>query len=222
AEFVLQAVLGDPATPPNELDESIGLLGRLYKQLYVNPGDASLTGHRPFAHLAIEQYLRGYKNNPERNYFHGINVVALLRRSAADGIDLHTEEFPNPNELAAQLLSTLQQAAACYSGDPPAYETATRVEALVALNRFDDALKVAVQYVTSADADAFEIGSTERQLREIWRLDKVESGGGQILSLLRGELLKKENGSLLLKEDEARRDINKTQQAVDDKQLEAV
>ncbi len=37
-EFALRGLVADPSTPEDERDEARGLLGRVYKQLYVAPG----------------------------------------------------------------------------------------------------------------------------------------------------------------------------------------
>ncbi|SCY62082.1 Trypsin-like peptidase domain-containing protein [Nitrosospira sp. Nl5] len=50
------------------------------------------------------------------------------------------------------------------------------MEACVAVGDKDEALTSAAKYVRHPDADAFELGSTLRQLKEVWQMEKTPLG----------------------------------------------
>jgi Trypsin-like peptidase domain len=205
AEFALRGLLADPSTPPGERDEARGLLGRLFKQLYVAPGLAGKGGNPAHLTQALAEYWAAYEPNPVTNFWHGINVVALLARAKADGVPT-AGTYPPAAELARRVLVSLDAIDSARRADTsktdqaaPAWEVATRLEAYVALDDYPKALDAAAGYVRAPGADAFELASTERQLREVWRLDQRAGGeGGGLLAVLRGALLSKLGGEVLL------------------------
>lgn len=196
AEYVLRSLIDDGSTTASERAEAEGLIGRLYKQLYVNPGKAASAGQPEFLRRAIDAYWTAYRARPADHGWHGINVVALLVRARTDGVTLETQ-LPSFDQIARDILKTLdvQDSAA----PAPAFKVATRLEALVALGGWEEAEAAAATYVRCRDADAFELGSTERQLREVWRLDSGQTdGGARILPIIRAMLLKREGGGVRL------------------------
>lgn len=76
------------------------------------------------------------------------------------------------------------------------FDLATRLEALLALKRISEAERAAADYVAHPDADSFEIGSTLRQLEEVWRLTIEEPPGATIIPLLRAARLCRQGGAL--------------------------
>lgn len=205
AEFALRGLIADPAAPPGEQDEAHGLLGRIYKQLYVAPGLVGQAGNTAHLLRGLAEYWTAYQQRPAVNYWHGINVVALLARAKADAVQV-AGAFPSSDDLARNVIASLdalERARQADSAQPgakaPAWEVGTRLEALVALGDDLHALDTAAAYVRSPGADAFELASTERQLREVWRLDNRTGGGGsKVLAVLRAALLNKLGGEVLL------------------------
>jgi hypothetical protein len=208
AEFALRGLLADPSTPPGERDEARGLLGRIFKQLYVAPGVAGTAGNPAHLTQALAEYWAAYEPNPVANFWHGINVVALLARARADGI-VTSDAYPTAADLARRVLTSLDAIDAARQTDAaqadkraPAWEVATRLEAYVALDDHAKALDAAAGYVRAPGADAFELASTERQLREVWRLDQRPGGeGGRLIAVLRAALLNRMGGEVLLDAD---------------------
>jgi hypothetical protein len=183
-EFVLQALTMEPLDDDSEVAEAHGLLGRIYKQLYVNAGAPSSPYARMFFERALSEYLQTYRRDPQRYVWHGINVVALLHRGRADGIDV--THAPGVDDLARQVLQSLPEPSRVMD----IFELATRLEALVALGNEKDAADAALEYVRHPGADAFEIGSTLRQFEEVWRLHPDSSPGATILPILRAAKLR--------------------------------
>jgi trypsin-like peptidase/tetratricopeptide repeat protein len=174
----------------SEVAEAHGLLGRIYKQLYINTSAPSSQSARLFFERAVTEYSQIYRLDPQRYTWHGINLVALIHRGAVDGIN--ADGAAAANDIATRILTALPQ----LSQIRDAFDLATSLEALIALDRSEEATAAALAYVQHPDADAFEIGSTLRQLEEVWRLSSETPPGQTILPLLRAAKLKREGGAL--------------------------
>jgi V8-like Glu-specific endopeptidase len=193
AEGVLNAIVQDPATNTGEIMEARGLIGRVYKQRYVNNAKIQAEGNAANLQRALELYYEAYRLNPQMNLWHGINAVALTARARRDGLSF--EGMPDESALAREILNTIaEMEAQSVTGNLYAYDEATRMEAYVALGQYSDADTSALRYIDSNDADAFEIKSTIRQLEEVWQLSYNEPPGNHLLPLLKSTQLSKEGG----------------------------
>lgn len=195
----------------------MGLLGRVYKQTYVNAVNkkaASAVGatpaeararraraHRGQLESAVLHYATVYRSNPEKHYWHGINAVACAMRARRDGLGV--ELMADAETVASDILTRLEKAR---KEDVPPWDWATALEACVALGNRPVAFDWLALYVGSPKADAFEIASTLRQMEEVWELTADRDPGDAILPVLRGELLKREGGQACVHSlsDEAR------------------
>lgn len=200
AELFLQAMIQDTSVSKAEETEARGLIGRIYKQLYVNIAGNRNDKKRIFFERALNEYLYSYRLD-RKNYWHGINVVALLKRAEKDGISL--QGMPDAKQLAEEILEFLKSQEDESPGAPPAFAVATTLEALIALNRYDEALEKALDYSQCSDADAFEINSTLRQLTEVWQLSDKELPGSQIIPVLHAALLRRKGGEVSLSSAES-------------------
>jgi V8-like Glu-specific endopeptidase len=206
AEIVLQSIIQNPDSRENEITEAYGLTGRIYKQLYTEITGNNKQRKQLFLEQGINAYLSGYRLNL-RNYWHAINIVALLKRGQRDGLVI--QGMPDPEQLAEEVLNILKMRAEESGGtlrDP--WEIATNLEALIALNRYEEAEAKAFEYSLALDANAFELNSTLRQLTEVWQLNKSGQTGLQILSILTNAFhLKSAGGVLNLTAAEASQEI---------------
>lgn len=193
-EFLEELVRATGATPADagEHAEARGLLGRTFKQLYVNRG-----GTPHMLRAALEEYHAVYREQPEAHAWQGINAVALLDRARRDRVPVGSE-YPAAECLAAELLARMKRLGAGMS----AWDMATGLEACVALRRLDEASLWAHGYAAHPGADAFELGSTLRQLTEVWGLDTTSELGAAVLPLIRNGLLRRENGFFEIMPDE--------------------
>lgn len=192
AEMVLQSVVHE--APENTVDhrEARGLIGRIYKQLYVNNKDAASAANRSNLEHALKDYLNVYQQNPNESWWHGINAVALLARAKRDGFP--QTGLPESQEVAKEILAAIE-AKEQDSADPlPIWDLATRVEGYVAIGDTQKAVRTARRYVDSRSADAFEIYSTLRQFEEVWQLKETEPPGSLLLPVLRAAHLERVGG----------------------------
>lgn len=222
-ELVLQSILQDSRLDEEEEKEARGLLGRIYKQLYVNaheqlPAGAGREAHgrpRAFMQRALSEYLAGYRLDPRENYWHGINAAALLARAKRDRLTI--AGVTGSRKLALEIQRTLagrsKKADAADDGvvrrrGLDAWELATMMETLVALGEYSEAEGYALEYAAHPDADAFEIASTLRQLEEVWQLTESESPGSLLLPICRAALLRREGGAFRISPDAAAQDLS--------------
>ncbi|MEJ7740422.1 MAG: serine protease [Chitinophagaceae bacterium] len=194
------SILPENAEVKTERIEAEGLIGRLYKQLYVNV--AKLNAHNSaFLTQALQSYYTVYRSDPNQFLWHGINTVALLNRAETDGIPL--TGYPDYRVLAREILKLIEE-----KDDEKKAETwdyAIAAEACIALNLPKEAEKWTAYYASDRGCDAFELGSTLRQFEEVWQLDTDSEAGKRVLSILRSELLKRQGGTVVLDASEIRK-----------------
>jgi len=202
AEQELMVILASSTSLPKDLSEAQGLIGRVYKQRYV---DATRAGFSPSAgdlQRSLAAYWEKYDQNPSANYWHGINVVALLARATRDG--LSTPDYPSVHELAGRIVASIE--AVEEDNELNAWQIATAMEGHVALQDPERAALRALEYTSSFDADAFEIFSTQRQLREVWGLiERGDPMGERLLPILDAALLRRQGGTITITAVEANR-----------------
>ncbi len=191
----------DKANKADELEykEAVGLTGRVYKQLYVKSANPDTPNSKQYMQKALEAYSAIYHINEKENTWHGINVVALAARAANDKINTTI----NKEEIAKAVLAQVEELKAIERAN--AFDVATAMEACLALNQQKESVNWVKQYIQSPDVDAFQLASTLRQLTEVWQLDMRGEEEQQLIPLLRGALLKKEGGSLVVGADEIRK-----------------
>jgi hypothetical protein len=173
------------AEDDSEWPEIKGLIGRTFKQKYVEGGG------KEDLDKAVSAYQTGWDSRKGDYRWHGINLVALLHRAERDGVDIQTAS--DADEIASDILAEIKQKSRGLGLSLWDYGTA--MEASLALNKQSDAIKWASQYARHPEADAFELGSTLRQLQEVWQLDESEIGK-QLIPVIQYELLQRNGGSL--------------------------
>jgi hypothetical protein len=213
AEPYLRELIEDSGSG-SEREEAHGLMGRIYKQRYVNEaGKANRERAQRNLQRSFDEYAISYNADRKANTWHGINMVALLARAERDGITL--ERATDYKALAQIILSTLDEKESSAKDGLEAFDVATQMEAFVALGQFDQATGTANRYIVANGADDFEISSTLRQLLEVWKLDNSVPPGYTLLPILRAAKLEKEGGRLTISPEEAREDARKLQHSTE-------
>jgi hypothetical protein len=188
---VLHSILKELRLPKTEMAEVQGLIGRAYKQIYMDAKDTRPPKNREALKRAIKTYYAVYQSD-KSNLWHGINTVSLLKRAQRDGIII--KGYPSPGKIAEKILNTINK-----KGDPKKlnmWDIATAAEAYVGLGQWKEAASLLKRYVGNKKADAFELASTLRQFEEVIQLDREEGDEGYLLDLLESQLIKREGGEL--------------------------
>ncbi|UEM19105.1 TRAFs-binding domain-containing protein [Skermanella mucosa] len=176
----------------DEYPETCGLLGRTYKQIFVEARGSRLGMGESALGQSVAWYNKIYEADAER-VWHGVNVVALLCRAERDGIRIPFA--PDAAQLAARIRDHIGRR---WTEVLPAWDYATAAEACIALEDWSGAERWLGKYLAAQDVDAFAIAGTLRQLTEVWDLRIGGGPGGDLLPVLQAELLRRENGRISL------------------------
>lgn len=195
--LIFRALVDDPAASAEERLEARGGVGRCYKQLFVLHSTAS--SRVGLLQRSLAAYREAHAEQPRT--WHGINIVALLRRALRDGIAIPGEDDgpAAATRLADDILRSIEA-----DPNPDAWSLATACEACLGLDRYDDAVEWAARFADDRDADPFKIASFLRQLQEIWQLDTLTEPGDTLLRLLRSALLDQAGGDLVVETRDVR------------------
>lgn len=198
-----------------ECAEAAGLLGRACKQIYFDAGDKGSVGAREALKKAIEAYRGPYQHDPARNVWHGVNLVALLTR--ARSLRMRVAPELDPQAIARRVIDALR-AVPPDQRDP--WHLPMLAEASLALRDWAVIDENIRQYVTAADARAFQIAGTLRQFIEIWDLENRDPRGRALVDMLRARLLQLQGGEVRLAADDLQR--VREQAAPENGRLEAI
>jgi subtilisin family serine protease len=166
-------VASTPAEHPEQV-EALGLLGRLFKQQYVNDPDAPDAPER--LQRAFDRYYSVYHDKPG-NVWHGINAASLLLRGWRDG-----QTWASPDRARAIADAILEHLNGLEKQDTlKVWDRASRVEMLIARERFDEAAAAVDDYLADPDMDAFEVSSTFRQFDEVLQLASRPENEGRAI-----------------------------------------
>lgn len=186
---VIEATLGGLAPDDEaegERDELTGLLGRAYKQIFLDGADASTDEAADVLQRSVEAYRTAYNRNPAKNYWHGINLCAVLYAARKRGVRAFAD-LNGPN-LARTIQQSLRSLPAETQASNP-WWSASLAETHVALGDWDDALDRIGVYVTHKDVTPFHLAGTLRQFRDVWEVQKDSEIGKGIVQLLEAKLL---------------------------------
>jgi endonuclease G len=175
---VLQSIIGEPESSQTEVFEAHGLVGRTFKQRYVEapnePGAAELLQR------AIAAYEAVYAQD-SRQFWHGVNAASCMLRAERDGIAAAPPG--RAQQIAQQLAQDLDRLS--QAGALNLWDCASRLEALLALGRYEDAEQAVDVYIHHPAMTAFEVSSTFRQFDQVLELGRNQRGEA-ILARLRG------------------------------------
>jgi hypothetical protein len=181
-----------PKSDP-EFGEATGLLGRAYKQIFYDADDKTSASAREALKHAIAAYRAPYEEDPERNTWHGVNLVALLTRARRLGLRLAPDL--QPVELAKRVVAAMERAAPPKGDD---WFLPTLAEASLGLGDWDVVERNIKAYAAVPDAKAFQIASTLRQFTQVWDLESGDERGRALVDILRARLMTLPGGELTL------------------------
>lgn len=160
--------------PDDEEAEHLGLLGRSYKERYLRTADSR------WLEKSITQYYDAYTSSRGERYWHGINAVALLDRAARDKITINVGQ--SVEQLASEIFANVEARWKKNTADP--WLAATASEALLALQRCEEAELFLYRFLNHSSATLFGIGSYTRQVREVWQGADDEGCAGRIFRIM--------------------------------------
>lgn len=186
-----------------------GNIGRAYKQAYVNASRSPNEPPRPDPQdlkAAFETYFGVWERHPgPSTTYHAINAAALMMRGVRDEAlgrpgDFSWVDRETARELAGEILRVheedLRGALSPGGGGGDVWTLATCGEAYLVLDLMDDAALCYGAYAGLSTADAFEIGSSLRQLQEVWQFDgRNRDAGGKLVRLLKTALINLQTAS---------------------------
>jgi len=160
---VLNALSNNKNAPHDEQIEAVGILGRAYKQLYVNAAQSRAPSRGETLKHSIEFYRRAIRNRPiVEAHWPMVNLIAMAKRGGHDGFTVAGQD--EADRMAHRIVSELGPRAE--RGQDP-WELASMGEAFVALGDFRKAAHWFGRYANHSQVTAFHLGSTVRQLEEI-------------------------------------------------------
>ncbi len=183
-----------------EWAEARGLVGRAFKQIFSDAGDKTHRGAIDALHHAIDAYREPFEADPDRHFWHGVNLVALLVRAGRLGTARRDD--PDARAVALRIVRTLET-------KPPEqrepWDHASLAEAHLGLGHWDRVERHLHDYVASAGTDAFALGGTLRQLVEIWDVEAEGARGAGLVGALRAALMSTPGGEVDLSGPELQR-----------------
>jgi endonuclease G len=175
---VLNSIADDSGSRASEVVEAKGLIGRVWKQRYVE--DPRSPQSHTFLRRAIDAYEAVF-NTDNKQYWHGVNAASCILRGVRDQVA--GCETRRAEELAELVLRGIGEQEK--KGKLPIWDCASKVEALIALRRYEDAEAALQDYLKDPGMHAFEVSSTFRQFDQVLELGRRQNGGS-ILAALKG------------------------------------
>lgn len=156
-----------------EITEAWGLLGRAHKQLFFDAANPTSSAGRRALASAVDAYLKPYKADPQRNTWHGVNVLALVSRARREGWNEIAPRI-DPARLAKELMAS-QRALPADQRDEWTLPTMAEVALGLSLANGDLAVVEGLlkEYLRSDCLQAFQVASTLRQFTEVWGLEQL-------------------------------------------------
>jgi endonuclease G len=174
---VLQSIIDEPGSSRKEVFEAHGLVGRTFKQQYVDAPNAP--GSAEFLRRAIAAYESVYVRDSFQ-FWHGVNAASCILRAERD--DIAAAPPGRAQEIAQQIVEDLDRLS--QAGPLDVWDCASRVEALLTLERYEDAEQAVDVYLHHPAMTAFEVSSTFRQFDQVLELGRNQRGQA-ILARLR-------------------------------------
>jgi len=178
---VIEAISARLADEDPEQPELQGLLGRAYKQMFVEARGASDETLRFALEASIAAYRSIYHARPE-HYWHGVNLLALSALAQR-----HALVEPDPSELTDLTNQVSQSAKRAIDTSQDLWAYATLVEVAIATNDFEATEAALKDFLASPALTAFHVGSLLRQLVQVWQLDEGVERARGILTTLRAK-----------------------------------
>lgn len=178
---LLTGVLNRTDPDHGQYPELQGLLGRAYKQLFMDTSGLDGATRQSFLRKSVAVYKAAFDRDPSR-YWHGINLCALAHLGERQQIDL---QVSSSADYARRVLASLE---AIPERKRDEWWHPTKAEVHLALGQLTDAETELGEYLRDPRIFAFHVASTARQLREVWTVQEQSEAGARLLQILEADL----------------------------------
>ena len=195
-DLVRPMLVGSVTDPDNykakNVREAYGLVGRIYKQMYVDARRPERRTEpealRLFLQRSFNAYMKVWSDlQTAETTYQGVNALAVAQMAQMAKLT-DTDDSAEVARLAQAIIGVIDA-----SKDEDIWTEASRGEALIALGRYDEAAQAYAAFADHPDVEAFALGASLRQLEEIWGLNGEDAAAGKPVRLLKAALLAKVN-----------------------------
>ena len=187
---------GDP-----EFAEAMGLLGRANKQIFFDASDKVDPSARAALEQAIAAYRIPFEESPQKNTWHGVNLVALLNRTRRLGLQI----APDLSLRKVSKIVVAELAAVPKQKRDPIWYLPTLAEASLGLGDWEVVEGNVRAYAASDQVRPFQIESTLRQFTQVWDIEAMDERGRGLVAALRTRLLQLTGGKIQATPEETKR-----------------
>jgi Trypsin-like peptidase domain/MAP3K TRAFs-binding domain len=182
-----------------EFAEVMGLIGRANKQIFFDAGDKADPSARMALKQAIAAYRIPFEASPQKNTWHGVNLVALLDRAQRLGLRIAPDL--SLDQIAQHVVAELKAKSKDQRDD---WYLPTLAEASLGLGDWDAVEGNVHAYAASDDVQPFQIESTLRQFTQVWDIEALNERGRGLVATLRARLLQLKGGQISATPEEVR------------------
>jgi DNA/RNA endonuclease G (NUC1) len=160
------------------LSEAIGLLGRAYKQLYID-SKPSFTEPRTFDYQqSLMYYSQGYDLTVGDRDWHGVNKLAMLNHYEKIKTNDTQKYSIVGGDIAREMIKKIKSP----KNIKTMWDYANLVQCYLAIGQNKKAIDETINYLKVAEP--FDIQSSKRQLIELWLLNDTQAPGHKILPMM--------------------------------------
>ena len=184
-----------------EFAEAMGLIGRANKQIFFDAGDKADPSARAALEQAIAAYRIPFEESPQKNTWHGVNLIALLNRARRLGLQIAPDL--SLKQVAKSVVAEL--AATPEAARDKCWYLPTLAEASLGLGDWDAVERNVRAYAASDEVQPFQIESTLRQFTQVWDIEALDERGRGLVATLRARLLQLNGGEIKATPEEMQR-----------------
>ena len=194
-----EADLDPEATEEAEYDlgEIMGLLGRCYKQYYVDAVPSDFEPRDNDLKKSLAYYGDAYERRLGDYHWHGVNLVALLNHKERIVTGRSNAISAEAKETAERILQAVERKKR--RGGLWFWDYANVIQSSLALGDTPTAIEATKDFLE--EADAFSVQSTRRQLIEIWMLTEHQPPGSVILPMMNARFAELGSGPTVVELD---------------------
>jgi len=180
-----------------------GVLGRAWKQQYLDMSDRENTRAHVSFHAAVAAYASAYDASGCTDDYVGVNLVALLAYAEAKGRRVNYGR--TSIDVAKEIELCLKRSRKEHRNE---WHHASMAEIAIALGDLERAEAYIAEYLAFEDLTAFALHGTLRQFTELWRLGAEPGRGRNIVNALRAATFRLPGGYVEMTSEVLQRILN--------------